>query len=305
MSKTLVITIGGNALTSKKRTFDSQYTAVKEAVLEIAKLAKDYHLVITHGNGPQVGDALLRNELAQKTLPPLPLYACVAQTQGMIGTMIQAALRERLGNYTIASLATKVTVAKDDPAFSNPTKPIGMILRKQDTVKIKKLEPTASFKEITPNKFRRVVASPKPISIVELDAIKSLVSKGYIVIACGGGGVPVTQGKKLEFCNAVIDKDLTSQILATNIGASMLVILTDVDGVYENYNTKHQKMIKKIHVDKISKLLDSGYFEEGSMAPKVQAAVIFVKKTGKTAVITSLKNAKKAVQLKSGTIIYK
>lgn len=302
----MVISIGGNALSKKARTFASQYLAVKQATKEIAKLAKEYRLVITHGNGPQVGDALLKNQLAQKILPPLPLYACVAQTQGMIGAMIQAALKEKLGNeYNIAGLITTVTVSRNDPAFENPTKPIGKIFTKQQLAKIKKLEPKSVFKKLSPGKYRRVVSSPQPLSIMEIDAIKKLILSGYIVIAGGGGGIPATQNKKLQFHDAVVDKDLTSQIIAEKLGAEMLIILTDVVGVYENYNTENQKMIKRIHVDKISKLLKQGCFEEGSMEPKVQAVANFVKKTGKTAVITSLNNAKKATQLKSGTIIYK
>ncbi len=159
--------------------------------------------------------------------------------------------------------------------------------------------------EVTSGKYRRVVASPEPISILELDAIKNLIKDNYIVIACGGGGIPVTNENKINFIEAVIDKDLASEILATGIGASMFVNLTNVEGVYENFKAKNKKLLKKIQVDKISKLLEEGYFEEGSMEPKVRSAIKFVQKTGRNAVITSLRKATKAVELKSGTIIYK
>jgi carbamate kinase len=301
----IVLALGGNAFIKKSRTFASQYRVINEASKQIANLVKDgYKIVITHGNGPQVGDALLRNERTRDLVPPLPLYACVAGTQGVLGAMIQSALRNNLGNdYKIANLVTKVTVSAKDPSFKNPTKPIGPIFRKGELYKIKKIEQSASFKEIPSGKFIRVVPSPDPISILELEAIKKLVKDDFIVIACGGGGIPMITGKKYFFTNAVIDKDLASEVLATGIGASKFVSLTDVAGVYINFKSKKRKLLRKINVDKMKEMLEAGNFEQGSMEPKIRAAIRFAKKTNKTAVIASLEKTKSAVHLKSGTII--
>ena len=209
-------------------------------------------------------------------------------------------IREEL---KIANLVTKVTVSAKDPSFKNPTKPIGPIFRKDELHKIKKIEPSAFFKEIHPGEFMRVVPSPDPISIQELDAIKKLIKNDFIVIACGGGGIPIISGKKNYFTNAVIDKDLASELLATGIGASKFVSLTDVAGVYINFKSKNRKLLRKINVDKIKAMLKAGDFEQGSMEPKVRAAIRFVKNTNKIAVIASLEKTKSAVHLKSGTII--
>ncbi len=303
----VVLALGGNAIATNSRTFDSQYRALRVATKEIASLAKDgYKIVITHGNGPQVGDALLRNECARDLVPPLPLYACVAGTQGVLGAMIQAALLDNLGSdFKIASLITKVTVFEKDPAFKKPTKLIGSIFTKDELPKIKKMDPSASFKEIQSGKYRRVVPSPDPISILELNAVKELIQNDYIVIACGGGGIPMITENKIYFTEAVIDKDLTSEVLATGIGASVFVNLTDVQGAYVNFTSKNRKMLRKIHLDKMKALLEDGNFAEGNMEPKVRAAIRFAENTGKNAVITSLGKARKAVELKSGTIVYK
>ena len=305
--KIIVLALGGNAFATKSRTFDSQYHAIRASIKEVALLAKDgYKIVITHGNGPQVGDALLRNEYAKDIVPPLPLYACVAGTQGLLGSMIQAALHNNLGgDYKIADLITKVLVSTKDPAFKNPTKPIGAIFTKDEIHKIKKLEPSATFKEIKPEKYRRIVPSPDPISILELDAIKNLIKNDYIVVACGGGGIPIIHRKKIKFTEAVIDKDLASQVLATGIDASVFVSLTDVEGAYVNYKSKKRKLLRKIQVDEIKKLSNEGNFEEGTMEPKVRAAVQFTQNTGNPSVIASINKVRKAVYLKSGTIIYK
>jgi carbamate kinase len=198
-----------------------------------------------------------------------------------------------------------VTVLAKDPAFKNPTKPIGSFFTKDELRKIKKLEPSASFREIVPGKFRRVVPSPNPISVIELNAVKELIEDGYIVIACGGGGIPVINKNKIVFAEAVIDKDLASEVLATGIGASIFVSLTDVEGAYENFRSKNRKLIRKIRADKMKELWDDGKFEEGSMKPKVQAAIRFAENTGKNAVIAAVGKARKAVELKSGTIVYK
>lgn len=304
--KIIVVAIGGHAI-SGNATFDSQYRAIKNTIKDFAVISKKgYKIVVTHGNGPQVGAALLRNENARDLVPPLPLYACIAGTQGLLGAMIEAAFIEILGHDSkIISVVTTVKVSAKDPAFKNPTKPIGYLLSKNEVNKFKKLESNASFLQVKSGKYRRIVASPEPISILELDAIKTLVANNFIVIAGGGGGIPVTEGRKTNFVDAVIDKDLSSEILASEINASMFVNLTNVEGAYENFGDKNQKILKKISVDKIKDLLGRGCFEQGSMEPKIKAAIRFVEKTGNKAVIASIKKGKDAVFLKTGTIIYK
>ena len=305
--KIIVLALGGNAISGNGRTIDSQYETIKNVMKEIACLLQGgCKIVVTYGNGPQVGDSLLRNEYARKVVPPLPLFACVAETQGLLGSMIQTALFDFLGKESkVASLITEVEVSAKDPAFNNPTKPIGPFIGKDKIYNIKKIQPLSTFKEISGN-YRRVVPSPEPVSILNLDAIKNLIKNNHVVIACGGGGIPVTSKKKIDFVEAVIDKDLSSELLASGIGASMYVNLTQEKGVYENFRAKNKKLLRKTRVEYISELLkEEGKFEEGSMGPKVKSCINFVTKTGKIAVIGSIKNPKKSVELKSGTIIYK
>ncbi len=295
---------------SKSRTFDSQYKTLYSATKEIADLAaRGYRIVITHGNGPQVGDALLRHESAKELVPPLPLFACVAETQGLLGFMIQASLLnhlEKLGKRIgVVSLVSKVRVSPKDPAFKDPTKPVGSSYTKDELDAILKLNPSITVKEIAPNEYRRVVPSPDPESIFEVDAVKDLVELGYVVVAAGGGGIPIVSGKKMRFVDAVIDKDLASERLATGIKASKFVSLTDVDGVYIDYGSKNRRLLRKIKVSEIKKLLENGEFGEGSMGPKAKAAIRFVENTGNEAVIANLNRIKEALKGNSSTIVYK
>ncbi len=294
---------------SESRTFDSQYKTVSSATKEIADLVSEgYRIVITHGNGPQVGDTLLRHESAKELVPPLPLFSCVAETQGLLGFMIQASLLNHLNKLgkriEVVSLISKVRVSAKDPAFKDPTKPVGSTYTKDELDPIMKLNPSFIVKEIAPNQYRRVVPSPDPVSVFEVGAVKNLVEQGYVVIAAGGGGIPVVDGKKIRFVDAVIDKDLASERLATGIGASKFITLTDVDGVYINYRSRSKKLLRRIKVSGIKKLLQKGEFEKGSMEPKVKAAIRFVENTGNKAIIANLSKIREALNGSSGTIIY-
>lgn len=305
--ETIVLALGGNAIMSESRTFDSQYRTVSRATKEIAGLvARGYRIVITHGNGPQVGDTLLRHEFARKLVPALPLFACVAETQGLLGFMIQASLLDHLNKLGkrggVVSLITKVSVSARDPAFKDPTKPVGLTYTKSE-LDAMKLKESFVVKEVAPNKYRRIVPSPDPISVLEADAVKDLVERCSVVIAAGGGGIPVTLGKKIGFVDAVIDKDLAAERLATGIKASKFVSLTDVDGVYVGYGTEDRRLLRKASVSEMKKLLKHGEFGKGSMEPKVRAAIRFVENTGKQAVIANLSMITEALKGNAGTVI--
>lgn len=306
----VVLALGGNAIMSESRTFESQYRTLSNATKEIADLAaREYRIVITHGNGPQVGDALLRHESAKELVPPLPLFACVAETQGLLGFMIQASLVNHLNKIgkriDVVSLISKVRVSPKDPAFKVPTKPVGPTYAKNELDTIMKLNPSLTFKEIESNEYRRVVPSPDPVSVFDVNAVKDLLEQGYVVVAAGGGGIPVINGKNMNFVDAVIDKDLASERLATAIKASKFVSLTDVDGVYINYKSEKRKLLRRIKVTEMKKLLRKGEFEKGSIEPKVKAAVRFVENTGKEAIIANLSKIREALKGNSGTIVYK
>jgi carbamate kinase len=306
MQEIVVLALGGNAIMSESRTFDSQYNTVYGATREIAHLiADDCRVVITHGNGPQVGDTLLRHEFASKLVPALPLFACVAETQGLLGFMIQASLMDHLKrlkkSVDVVSLISKVSVSPKDRAFRDPAKPVGMTYTKKELESIKWKKFTV--KEVAPNRYRRVVPSPDPVSVLEADAVHDLVHRGYVVIASGGGGIPVISGKRVRFVDAVIDKDLAGERLASGIGASRFVSLTDVDGVYVNYRSEKRKLIRRTTVREMKELMENGEFEKGSMEPKVRAAVRFVESTGKEAIIANLDSIGRALKGRSGTSI--
>lgn len=300
----IVLAVGGKAISSRTRTFDAQYKTISKTTKQLSKLVTEGHrLVITHGNGPQVGDALLRNEYSKDFVPSLPLFACVAETQGMLGSMIQTAMVDVLGTkFKIANLVTHVIVSRKDPAFKNPTKTIGPFMTKDEVARIKQKISQVYFKYHS-GKYIRVVPSPEPISILEIDAIKRLIRDNYVIIAGGGGGIPIMSDRKINFTEAVVDKDLTGQLLATRLNASMFVSLTDVKGAYVNFKNKDQRLLQKTSVSQMKNLLEKGCFEKGSMEPKVRAAIRFVQNTGRIAVIASFKDAIKAINLKSGTIV--
>ena len=307
----IVIALGGNALLQRgqKGSFDDQYQNVKGTVGKVADLIERGHkIVLTHGNGPQVGATLLRHEAAKNIVPPLPLDACGAETQGFIGYMIQQALRNELKSRGIdkfvVTLITRVIVDKHDSAFQNPTKPIGPFYTKEEADKVREQKPELVIKEDAGRGYRRVVPSPDPKIIAERFAIRALVDAGFIVVACGGGGIPIIEeGGNAVGVEAVIDKDLAGQRLATLIGAHIFVVLTDVNGVYINYGKPNQELIKEITTGKLRNYAKEGQFKEGSMAPKVEAAIRFVESGGERAVIAALGELIEALDGKAGTQI--
>lgn len=311
VEKLIVIALGGNALLQRgqKGTFDEQYQNVKSTVTKMADLIQRGHkVVLVHGNGPQVGATMLRHEAAKNIVPPFPLDACGAETQGFIGYMIQQALRNELKSRGIdkfvVTIITRVIVDKHDSAFQNPTKPIGPFYSKEEAEKVRQQRPELVVKEDAGRGYRRVVPSPDPKIIAERLAIRALVDSGFIVVACGGGGIPIIEdGGGAMGIEAVIDKDLAAQRLATLIGANILVVLTDVEGAYVNYGTAKQELITEITTGKLKNYLKEGQFKEGSMAPKVEAAIRFVEGGGDQAIIASLGRLTEALENTAGTHI--
>jgi len=305
----IVIALGGNALLQRgqKGTVDEQYANVKKTVSKIADLIqRGYKVVLTHGNGPQVGATLLRHEAAKAIVPPFPLDACGAETQGFIGYMIQQALRNELKTRGIdkfvVTVVTRVIVDKHDLAFQNPTKPIGPFYSKDEAAKLKEQKPDLVVKEDAGRGYRRVVPSPDPKIIAERTAIRALVDAGFIVVACGGGGIPVIEEETQTVgVEAVIDKDLAAQRLATLIGAHVVIMLTDVDAAYLNYGTPKQEKIREITSGKLRNYLKEGQFKEGSMAPKIEAAIRFVESGGERAVVADLGSLVEALEGRVGT----
>lgn len=299
---TLLIALGGNALIQKgqKGTIEEQFANLRVPIRQIAKLSQDYKIIITHGNGPQVGNLLLQQECCT-SIPNLPLEILVAQTEGQIGFMIESSLDEELMALGIdyrplVSLITYVVVDQEDPAFKHPSKPIGPVFTEAEAAKLE--YPTVK----TAKGIRRVVASPKPVTIVEKREIKTLIDNDFIVICCGGGGIPVVRhGRMFSGVDAVIDKDLASLCLAREIGVDIFLIATDVDGVMLNYGTAQQQKLKRLTVSGANDYLAQGQFPEGSMSPKVKACVEFIKMGGQRALICAVDAIEKTLHGKAGT----
>jgi carbamate kinase len=305
--KTAVVALGGNAITKKgeEDTIARQFSNTRESLEGIVHLIKDgYNLAITHGNGPQVGNAILRVELARGKAPILPLGVCVADTEGGMGYMIEQSLENRLKKEKIkrdvATIVTQVIVDKDDPSITHPTKFIGQFYTKEEAKRLAK-ENGWVVKEDRGKMWRRVVPSPIPLEIVEKKTIKTLVQNGVIVIATGGGGIPVyvENDGKFEGVDAVIDKDRASAVLARDIGAELLLILTEVEKVALNYGTLLQIDLNKLTVDEAKKYLREGHFPPGSMGPKIEAAIQFLESGGKEVIITSIPKAYDSVKKKN------
>ncbi len=301
-----VIALGGNALTGKDRKADInlQFETTKNTAKSIAKMIKNgWKVVITHGNGPQIGSLLLQQKKAGISMP---LHVLGALTQGQIGYIIQQCLLNEFKiqgiKREIVTIITQVIVDEKDEAFKNPTKPIGPIYNDIEARKMKKNYTMGKVE----NGWRILVPSPKPLSIVESEIIKKLIEENIIVIAAGGGGIPVIRKNGiLKGIDAVIDKDLASQKLANEINADILLILTDVEYVYLNYGKENEIALRKIKMDEIQKYFEEGHFPAGSMAPKIEASINFIRNGGKRAIITSIDKAWDALQGKAGTHIYR
>ena len=308
---TAVIALGGNALapSGQRSTIYDQFRHTREALAPIVDLALDgWNLCVVHGNGPQVGDALLRNELARHEAHPLPLGVLVAATAGWIGYMVQQslenALRRQGSSREVVTVITQVHVAPDDPALTEPTKFIGHEIPRDRADRL--LAEGQTIKADARGRLRRVVGSPKPLAIHELAVIRKLVRDGTVVIACGGGGAPVYFDNDLqgwEGVDAVVDKDLASAALARDLGAELLVILTDVDAIYVDWGKPTQRALRRLSAGDAERMDQEKAFGEGSMAPKVRAALDFVRRTGGRAVITELSRGREAVRGEAGTTI--
>ncbi|MFW9956962.1 MAG: carbamate kinase [Candidatus Odinarchaeota archaeon] len=311
MANKAVIAIGGNSLITDKdhKTVPDQYAATAETCKHIADMIQQgWDVVITSGNGPQVGFILRRSELSEHELHPVPLDYCGADTQGAIGYMIQRALynefHERNMIKHVASVVTQVRVSKDDPAFQKPTKPIGSFMDEK-MAKSKEQNERWIVKEDSGRGWRRVVASPIPREIIELPAIKSLIENGIIVYAVGGGGIPVVadESGKLEGVAAVIDKDRASSLLATGLDADVLIISTAVEKVYLNYGKENAQAIDKMDHIQAQRYIEEGHFAPGSMLPKIESCVEFIKNGGDMAIITDPPNISRALRGETGTTI--
>lgn len=301
----LLIALGGNALIRKGQQgmAEEQFRNLKVPMGQIARLSRTYRIIVTHGNGPQVGNLLLQQECCD-AVPELPLEILVAQTQGQIGYMIESTLDSELmelGIHTeqpLVSLLSYVVVDEKDPAFREPSKPIGPVFTEEQAAAL----PYPTRK--TAKGHRRVVASPMPVTIVEKREIKKLIEMGFIVICCGGGGIPVIrEGRGFYGVDAVIDKDLASAKLAGEVGVGTFLIATDVEGVALHYGGEGQEFLRTLTVDEADLHLKEGQFPPGSMGPKVEAAVRFIRGGGKRAVITSIGAIEEAVAARAGTEI--
>ncbi|MGX7092857.1 carbamate kinase [Hutsoniella sourekii] len=312
MSKKIVVALGGNAILTDDPSAQGQQKALAYTSQQLIELIKQGHqLVISHGNGPQVGNLLLQQAAADsETNPAMPLDTCVAMTQGSIGYWLQNAMNEALSEAGLdrqaLSVVTQVVVKEDDPAFDQPTKPVGPFLSKEEADQVSQ-ETGQTFVEDAGRGYRRVVASPKPVAIVEAPAIQSLVEQDIITISAGGGGIPVKETSNgYEGLEAVIDKDFASAKLAELVSADYLIILTGVDNVYVNFNQPNQEKLTNVTVDQLKAWIDEDQFAPGSMLPKVEAAIEFVENSDNgRAVITSLENVGKMFEEGAATIVSK
>ncbi|MCS6936111.1 MAG: carbamate kinase [Candidatus Bipolaricaulota bacterium] len=313
MNKRIVIALGGNALLDPKAdgSVAEQIRVIERSCEKIAQIiAQGYGVVVTHGNGPQVGNLLIQQEEAKELVPSLPLDVCDAMTQGQLGYWIQQKLREVLARRGLAksvvTVVTQVRVDPNDPAFASPTKPIGPFYSESERLVLEQKGYVLRRVGQGARAWRRVVASPDPKEIVELEPIRALLEAGVVVIACGGGGVPVVcEDGHWRGVEAVIDKDLASALLAIELGAHVLLILTDVERVALHFGTPRQRLLERMSVREARKYLSEGHFPAGSMGPKVEAAIRFLEAGGERACITSLEKALEALEGRAGTEVYR
>lgn len=310
IEKLAIVAIGGNSLIvdPKNPTIDHQWDAVRETCREVATMVADgWHVVVTHGNGPQAGYILRRSELAAHEVHTVPLDVIVADTQGSIGYMLQQALDNslrRLGlNRTVATVVTQVRVDADDPAFKNPTKPIGSFMNEEEARRYAAEGWTVV--EDAGRGWRRVVASPIPLAIQEINAIQALMLSGYVVIAAGGGGIPVIRNEygSLRGVYAVIDKDRASSLLAQTLRADLFMISTGVEKVSLDFNTPQQRELDTMTLQEADQYIEEGHFAPGSMLPKIEAATEFVRNGGPQAIITNPANLVRGLRGETGTRI--
>ncbi len=311
MESLIVIAIGGNAILKENQvgTVEEQFANVMECCCPIADLyAQGYRIVIVHGNGPQVGNILLQVEAAAETVSPQTIDLCGAQTQGQLGYMIQQSLHNVWANTDakgmVSTVVTQVLVDRDDPAFQNPTKPIGPFYSKDRAQQLQREHPGIVMKEDAGRGYRRVVPSPKPIGMIERDSVRSLLDRGHVVITGGGGGVPIIREKnKMIGVEAVIDKDLVAALIATDLHADHLVILTGVEQVYVDFGKPTQRPIRRMTVSEAQVWLEEGQFPAGSMKPKIEAALGYLANGGTEVIITSTDKLIQAIKGETGTAI--
>jgi carbamate kinase len=305
-----IISLGGNALIRRGESgaIEEQFAHTRQCVSQISRLIDEgYRIVITHGNGPIVGNIMIRNEAARNTVPPMPLYICDADSEGGIGFMIQQTLYNRLKEIDlvkdVVTVITQVVVNREDEAFSKPTKPVGPYYTKEEAAKLEMRG--WILVEDSGRGYRRVVPSPKPLRVIESHIIKLLADTGAVVIAAGGGGVPVVEVEgRLQGVDAVIDKDLATSALAKETGAVSIINLTQVDMVYTNYGETDQRGLRTASLEEMRDYYRQGHFPPGSMGPKVEAAIEFLEAGGQEVIITSPELIGDAMEGKAGTRIY-
>jgi carbamate kinase len=292
----LVVALGGNAIAGDRGADPvSQQRAVEGACDQIAELIEHGHeVVITHGNGPQVGNLLLKNDLARHVVPPVPLDWCVAQTQATLGFLIVTALEARLPGRFVSTVVTRVLVDAEDPAWRTPTKPIGRYVSEADASE--RIAAGEAWEERGEKGWRRIVPSPQPLEILDRASIEALIAEGAIVVAAGGGGIPmVRENGVLRGVECVLDKDLTAALLARTVGADCLLIATDVEAAATGFGTERQEWLGAVEPGRLRALLDAGEFAGGSMGPKVEAALRFARDGGRS-VITSLERLREGIE---------
>lgn len=312
-NKLAIVAVGGNSLIKDKehRTIPDQYEAANESMGHIVGMIESgWNVVITHGNGPQVGFILRRAEIALHELHPVPLDYCGADSQGAIGYMFQRSLHNEFKRRGLmkqaTTLVTQVLVDRNDPAFTKPSKPIGSFMDESMAAQRRDDDGWAVIED-SGRGWRRVVPSPLPIRIIERDAIKELIDEGFVVIGCGGGGIPVIEDENGDLIGveAVIDKDFASALLATSINADLLLITTAVEKVAINFNTPDQKWLDKMTLAEAKKYLEEGHFSPGSMKPKIESIIGFLERGGKEALITDPENIGRALKGETGTRLVK